>query len=128
MAKLLLISEETMHGNDNRQIGDVVGIFDDAHIFSESEKAVFDIIQVPQSKLILDIQRPKTLFIYKAKTLEWTLEAPEEQEAWKDAEGNICEIKTKPTFFTRWENGQLYENFSRFPENTTISIPKAAVK
>jgi len=122
MAQLLLISEKSITGNDNRQVDDIVGVFDDVHQFSDREKEVFTILKVPETTSLVLSQLPKTLFVFKANTMKWTTEAPEEKEAWRDAAGNICDIVVKPAFKARWEDNTVKENFSRYPENSTILI------
>ena len=38
MAKLPLINDKSYTDNDDREIGDIVGIFEDNHKFTEGEK------------------------------------------------------------------------------------------
>jgi len=102
MAKLLLIKKETERPGIN-EIGDIVGIFDDKHVFSSAEESGFDIVSLSSktvsfvngelSKLLPDtsalseeelntkVSRPKYLFKVKDKT--------------KTIVADICECKVE---------------------------------
>jgi hypothetical protein len=45
MAQLVLISETT-YGENINEIGDIVGVFEDSHVFSDHEYKIFDFLQV----------------------------------------------------------------------------------
>jgi hypothetical protein len=112
-----------MSETDNRQVGDVVGIFDDDHVFSEKEREIFQIVKVVPTTGTLKLLYPKIHTLARSTSTDWVLgEAVEYKEAWKDADGNWCEIIEKPRFPIRYEDGTLKENYSRIPENTATTL------
>ena len=117
MAQLLIITEETAKENV-QYVGDIVGIFDDSHVFSATEKAKFTIVKVETTGLVLKAQIPQVQTAYQAKTTDWTLERPVSKDVWKDPEGNWLEIVEMPKFKARWESDKIVENFTRDVKNT----------
>lgn len=99
MAKLLLISDKTYHVNVN-EIGDVVGVFEDSHIFSRAEREAFEILQIKglsreEVAERLNSSCPEIRFAWKSATTEWTLSKPEEKELWKNPQTKWCFIEQK---------------------------------
>ena len=93
MAKLALINNVTQNA-PHQAIGDIVGVLDDKHIFSEREKVAFDIVTVKgdrkdvQQKLSL--QRPDESVAFLSKlTGKWSFKFPgdkdyaDEKRVWK---------------------------------------------
>lgn len=121
MAQLLLIKTGSLSSKDNRQVGDVVGVFPDDHVFSEHELKIFDVVSVEQTKTVLEMAWPEVHIAHKSKTTEWTLDEPEMVGVWRDKD-DYKQIKMPPRFATRLESGQLVENYSRYVENHTVLI------
>ena len=134
MAQILLINERSLADKDDRQIGDVVGIYEDNHRFSILEEHIFDIVQVPETKKELEAMRPKCRAVYRAKSDGWQMEPPEEKEAWEDpVDGSLKEVVKRPRLDCRYEkavtkDGEktvLKENYSRLAENTSKTLVTA---
>ena len=124
MAKFLLISDKSLSVKDNRQMNDIVGVFDNGHAFSPGELKNFKIVVEPDlDKGTAGMLMPQIRQLYKVDTTDWTLDDPQVKDAWLDDSGNWKEIKVKPFLVARFEDGQIKENFSRFVENNTILIP-----
>ena len=127
MAQLALITEKSLSRNDNRQVGDIVGVYKDEHIFSEHERSIFEIVKVPDSKIKgKDVEVREVV----AKNGVWKFEEPfdeepdedekeppETKEVWKDDKGNYRLVKVRPRFAKRYEKGEVKENYSRYKEN-----------
>ncbi len=94
MAQLLLINDKTYRENVN-EIGDVVGVFEDTHEFSDTEKNKFEIMPiegVTRKEVVekLDGNFPETSPVWKAEVTEWSFNRPEEKYIWKDNKGEWC--------------------------------------
>lgn len=123
MTKLLLINDKTYKENVN-EIGDIVGVFDDDHVFSDTEKTVFDIIKVTETKTVIDIKIPETKRLTRAGTIEWTDEEPERKEVWKDIDGKFKDIVIDPKYLLRYasDTKEIKESYSQYPENLTVQV------
>jgi len=111
MPQLMLITELSLSETDNRQVDDVVNIFDDSWEFCEHEKKIFRIVKTTTKKEVLEAAFPKTV-----KFPDPIM--PVQYEAWQDCNGNWKRLLEKPRFDVRWEGGQVKENFSRIQANT----------
>ena len=120
MAQLLLITVSSM-ADDGRQIGDVVGIYDDAHRFSEHEQKIFEIVKAEGTQAEWEGKRPDTDLAWKSETTEWTRDLPVQARVWRDDRG-WNEVKELPRFLVRYENGALVGNYSRLEVNRTQLI------
>lgn len=127
MAQLLLISEKSLSDRDNRQIGDVVGVYPDEHVFSEKELSIFTVVQLPAAKETIELTAPQTREVTRAATTDWTLDEPERKQVWKDADGSHKEIVEAPRLATRYEAGAIVENYSRIAANTTTTLIAAPI-
>jgi len=122
MAQLLLITEKSLSAKDNRQVGDVVGIYDDRHVFSKAEQDMFEVVKVSGSRETLQsAASPEVREATRAQTTDWTLDEPERAEVWKDG-NDYKQIKTRPRLPLRYEDGQLKENYSRHLDNHEVLI------
>jgi hypothetical protein len=127
MPQLLLISEKSLSLADSRQTGDVVGIFPDEHVFSEHERNIFTIVQITEATKVAADVAPEVREATRAKTTDWTLEEPEVARVWRDKDGSYKEVAVRPKYPTRYEKGEIVENYSRHPENmerVIIPAPK----
>lgn len=128
MAQLLLIKAASM-ADDNRQLNDIVRIFDDDHKFTEIEKQIFEIVQVALEKSYVESLRPEVNTVVRAKSLDWGLEKDlERKEVWKAADGSYKEIGEKPTFALYYDKGAIKECYSRLAANSIVLVSSAAVK
>jgi len=125
MTKLALISKPTQIDGVN-EIGDVVVIREDSHIFTVAEHEVFDIVEIPDSVVIVRELYPEVTMARKVKTTEWTVEEPERKMVWKDADGNFKEIARRVKYPLRYDTSEkkFKENYSRYIENTTVVVSK----
>ena len=126
MAQLLLIKEASLSDRDNRQVGDVVGIYSDDHVFSAHEHDIFEIVSVRDSKGTLELLMPKVRIALKTNTTNWVLEGSEERKnVWQDSDGAWKAVVTQPRFSLRYELDALANNFARYEENRETTIVAA---
>jgi len=127
MTKLILITATTKT-NEN-EIDDIVGLYPDDWDFTSKESALFSIVDVIESPVVIEAKTPKVKNLKKSKTLEWTEDEPENKDVWEDSGGTLREIKIRPKYPLRYENGGIKETYSRHPENleTVISIEPVVV-
>jgi len=102
MAQLLLISNKTYREGLN-EIGDIVGRFNDTHVFSSTEQEVFEIMQikgVTEEELDerLSALRPEKESAWKSETTEWCFDQPEEKELWKNAKDEWCYLEEEEKY------------------------------
>jgi hypothetical protein len=119
-----------MTDRDNRQINDVVGIFDDAHVFSDHEKAIFSIVKVSHTRENLDLLYPQVREVNRSKTIDWTLEEPERKQVWRDARGDWKEVVEVPRFAVVYDPvlGTVKEAYSRIEDNTRTTLISAVTR
>ena len=115
MTQLLLISEKTYREGLN-EIGDIVGVFDDSHVFSEKEHEYFTIQKVKDTKEDINSKYPKIKRLTRAKTTDWTDEQPEEKTVWQKDTEPFKDLVVNPKYPLRFDT-EVKENFSRFVEN-----------
>lgn len=125
MAQLLLIKSTSER--DNRQPGDIIGIFHDLHVFSDQEKKVFDIVKVPDTKEAVEALRPALDVrpVVRTKDNQWTFEEEADHaEVWRSYEQDDFKMVIEPPRFdVRYEAGQIKENYSRDAKNlSAVSI------
>ncbi len=95
MARLLLIKTTS---NPLKAVGDIIGIFEDSHKFSEHEVDIFNIINVPESRkeLVTRLRKysPRISTAYKTTDNKWelvdTAKVPPKAElidVWEDSAG-----------------------------------------
>ena len=94
MAQLLLVSKKTAKPNVQEE-GDIIGIYEDSHVFSSTEQEIFDIMQIPgftkeQLRLELNKLRPETQNAWKSETTEGSLDEPSEKRLWKNNKDEWC--------------------------------------
>ncbi len=130
MAQILMIKTASLSLKDNRAVDDIVGIFPDSHVFSDHEKAIFTIkVEATDQATLLTSQAQvaETREAYRAETTEWTLKPSEIALVWRDG-NDWKEVVTVPRFPTRYEDGQIKENYSKFIENDVALISEAPTK
>ena len=88
MPQLLLIKEAN---TDQKKVGDIVGVFNDAHKFTPYEQMIYYIEYVAGFSSALDLKRslpiPERKTIYRMSHTDWSFDPPEESEVWKDTDG-----------------------------------------
>jgi hypothetical protein len=124
MAQLLLISDSSLSDKDNRESGDIVGIYDDSHVFSKHELEIFTVVKFTGDKeLVAKDIAPEARTLVKAKDVNWGFEENlERKEAWKDSKGSWIEVVEQPRFVLRYEDGAIKENYTRYEENKTTTL------
>ena len=109
------LDEPKLSANEKRRVGDVVVVRPDTHVFSDNEKKVFDVVQVPDATPV-----PKRTKI--APYGEWDF-GPK-QFAWRDESGVWRKLEERPRFRLRYEGGLVLDNCSARVVNTTaVLIP-----
>ncbi len=121
MTKLALINNIT-YRKDINEVGDIVGIYPDSHAFSDHEKEVFEIVDVPETKTVLDIIVPETKNLTKSATIEWTDVEPDRKMVWKDTDGGYKDIVVQPKYHLMYnaDKKEIKETYSRYAENLTV--------
>ena len=103
MPQLLLIKDAN---TEVKKVGDIIGVFEDSHRFSEHEQEVFHIEKVAgfstALELKLSLPKPKVERAKLSKTLKWTLDEPEEKEVWQDMDGNWYDFVKSPKKFLNY--------------------------
>ncbi len=104
MAQLLLIKDAN---TSLKTVGDVVGVYEDAHKFSAYEQTAYTILQIMGTReevvTKLNAIRVPLERAYKAKSVLWSLERPEDKEVWQDTFDDkwyFLEERIKYTFST----------------------------
>ena len=133
MAQLLLIAGKSLSDMDNRESGDLIGIFDDSHVFSEHERKIFDVVKVKGSREEVEksIVQPEVRTATKdEKDNTWSLSEDtsltaekETKQVWDDG-GEWKELKVEPRFVLRYDDKSLEieENYSRYAENKDTTL------
>jgi len=86
MAQLLLVRTKN---TDYKEVGDIVGIYEDSHAFTPDTLAVLDVMKVEgytREQLVYYVQgkTPQTERVWRSRTTQWTMERPEKFDAWDD--------------------------------------------
>ncbi len=102
--QLLTISEKTK--NNDQFVGDIIGLFPDTHVFSETEHSLFTIIPVALTEEEISA---------KYAVLQYSEEGNDVSMVTKDNEGNdvVTLVPNPPRYAIRYENGEIKENYSR---------------
>lgn len=122
MAQLLLIKSTAA---DSRQPGDIIGVFEDSHQFSDIEKQVFTVVQLKDtSTATINALRPQVRDVVKAPTTDWTTEDKlERKRAWVDSSGALREIVNEPKFPLRYEDGLFKNVYALDSKNAAVLVP-----
>lgn len=119
MAQILLIKTETVR-DGLQYLGDVVGIFEDSHQFSDHELTVFNVLTVAGSRLDVEAKfdqiKPEVADAYLWESdgeYHWTI--PDE--------GNVLNTRevARPEGNNKW---YLLENRFKFPINVDMLTPE----
>jgi len=121
MTKLALITAKQYKEGIN-EVGDIIASFSDDHKFTPTELEEFNIITIDDSKEIVENIVPSSKNINRSKTLDWTEEEPERKNVWQDKDESWKEVVKDPKYKTRYEDGLVKENYSRYSENLTTVI------
>jgi len=101
MAQVILIKNVN---TSEKALNDLVDIVEDDHKFSPLTLAEYTIRKIPgftKTELQTWLKTNKwiqTTSVWKAKTLEWTLEESEHRKAWKDYDGKWYFLESKPKY------------------------------
>ena len=103
MPQLLLIKDAN---TIQKKVGDIIGVFEDPHKFSDDEKSYFYIEYVAGFKDARELKialRENHYEIKRANRLpvgnQWTFTKPEEKEFWRELpDGKWCELVDKPKY------------------------------
>jgi hypothetical protein len=96
--QLLCIAKATLR--DGRNLGDIVGIYPDDWKFTDKEKILFSIVQIPLSKTVIQSVKPE-IRQYRVEI--------------KDSKENLILLgdDDRPEFELRYEDGTVKENYSK---------------
>lgn len=112
MPQIATINEKT-NRTGIQETGDIVGVFEDKHVFSDTEKTNYDIHQV-SGYSVKELQ----LALYQRRV--------EIKQMWKDTDGTWKELKESPKFkqslknFTSTDLSSLENPASTLAERNTI--------
>lgn len=111
---LVAIINSTTHRPGVNHIGDIVGIFDDSHQFSDAEQNMFDLIQVPnltRSELISVLKSPEIRKAIDTDGVERTVWRNSNTDPWREL---VTAVK-----YT-WTTGGLPEQFQAALTSETV--------
>jgi len=114
MAQLMLI----------KATKDVIGIFEDTHIFSSTELDKFDLVQIKGTREEIEKQTEDLVGLkeaWKSKTIEWTLESPEKKLLWTDGK-NLKEVVERTKYPVSYVNDNFVNNIAKSSVNATVII------
>ena len=130
MAQLLLISKKTYYEGVN-EIGDCVVVMEDDHIFSDHEKDIFNIVEIPGTKATVEmLQRaamPRKTTLHKTGVVGWTEDPIEEKDVWENDKKEVFEIVAPPTHELRWDGERFIHNLERSPLNTVKAVVESKI-
>lgn len=121
MPQLLLIRDAN---TAIKKVGDIIGVFEDSHKFSEYEQANFFIEKVFGFSSALELKKalpkPEIKLAYRS-TAKWTLEPPEEKEVWQDSDGMWYDFVTSPKKLLNYYSLSVEERKLLAEENISIA-------
>lgn len=132
MPQLLIVKDANTAA---KKVGDIIGVFDDGHKFSDTERDYFYIEYVAGFKDARELKitlRENHYEIKGANRLTvaanvWTFEQPEEKEFWRELpDGKWCELVESPKYkinyyaLTSEERKQLAEEVLRKEERIEL--------
>ena len=92
-----------------KTVGDIVGIFEDTHKFSEYELMAFNVAKIEGKRedVVAKLNAIRIPFsrAYKAETTEWSQIRPEEKTVWKDANEKWYFLEAAPKY--KWSMALL---------------------
>ena len=111
-----------------KTVGDVVGIFEDTHKFSDYELLVFDVAKIEGTREDV-VAKLNAIHIplstaYKAETTEWTQTRPEEKEVWQDIDEKWYFLEAQPKY--KWSMALLLESEKTTLENDATGLARDA--
>ena len=125
MALLALINEKTCKPGVNA-IGDIVSIFDSGKVITGPQLELFDWVEVPETKSVVEMARPQIKTVFRAKSTEWSEERPEEKQVWDDG-GDLKEIVIMPKYLQKYDGKAIVNTIPLKPENTVSTLIVKAV-
>ena len=140
MARLLLISEKTYNPGVNA-VGDIVGVFPDAHVFTDREEASFTIVDIPNitnKEFVAALKSPNIQTIIDDAGVEHTMWRNSDTDPWRKLEKPVkytwttagISVEDQAIFMSSEVDGdvkiamleQFGNNISYQPENRTTTI------
>lgn len=131
MAQIVKINSVTYREGINN-VNNVVGVFEDTHVFDSGELEMFDIEKIPGTKAAIELQiglvTPERKQIYKSDTIEWSDKEPETKVVWDDA-GEWKELVEPPKYTISYTD-KFEHNFNKSEANslTMISITSTDIE
>jgi len=125
MAKILLIKTAN---TSLKTVGDIVGIFEDTHKFSEHELLTFNVVKIEGTREEV-VAKLNAIHVpmdraYKAVDGSWSRTRPEEKEVWKDADGKWYFLEAQPKY--KWSTALLTEQEKTTLENEATGLARDA--
>jgi len=122
--KLALIKENKTHKNGLNDIDDIVGFFEDDHVFTSKEIDLFNIIIIPGAREDMKKEIPQIIKIKES-------EEAEEIRVWENPKDKkLRKIEKMPKYILKY-NGKtqkVEENFSKYLENNKVKIAHTIIK
>lgn len=122
-----LVTIKVTSDKDSRQVGDVVGVYPDTTDLSGKASENFLITEITDE----DYEKYKAAMpvirtAFQAASTEWTVTPPTEKRVWKNADGDWCELKSKPFSSVNYKDGLFTEQVSKIAANATVLVTKDA--
>jgi hypothetical protein len=132
MAVLMLIKKDSLSDKDNRQVNDIVGIYEDGHVPTKHEQNIYAFVTIKGTREEVEAMfpPPEVRSVIRTQTVDWVFEEDaERKEAWKDGD-NYREIKEAPRLTRAYdpEKKTIIETFSRQAENKETTLISAPVE
>jgi len=123
MAQALLIKTAN---TTLKTVGDIVGIFDDTHKFSEYELSAFSVCKIEGTREEV-VAKLNAIHIpmstaYKAETAEWSQTRPESKQVWKDTDEKWYFLEAPPKY--KWSMALLEESEKTTLETATTGLAR----
>jgi len=109
-----------------KTVGDIVGVYEDAHKFSEKELLVFNVAKIEGTREEV-VEKLSAINIpintaYKTSTSLWTRTRPEEKAVWKDTDERWYFLEERPQY--RWSMALLDEAEKLTLETATTGLAR----
>lgn len=99
-----------------KTVGDIVGVFEDKHKFSEYELQAFNVRQIigTREEVVtkLNVIRVPIETAYKAETTLWSRTRPEDKEIWQNTDEKWYFLEVEPKY--------IFSTSNLLPEEKTI--------
>jgi len=125
MPQLLIIKDANTVA---KKVGDIIGVYEDGHRFSDTEQNYYHIESVAGFKTALELKRALRESHYEIKQAnrlpvanQWTFTRPEEKEFWRELpDGKWCELVDSPKYKINYHALTIEERRQMAEEELTL--------